>query len=82
MAVFAFYPDRHSPIKDMERQCNRHMSHPLSGGVANRLPYLAMPRLHTEPGHIVAEKSKSVKLETVPAGRQVRFILYDFGASG
>ena len=38
MAVLACYPDRHSPVQDVKGQCNRHDHHPLSGGVANRLP--------------------------------------------
>ena len=38
MAVSAFYNDRDRKGPDMK--CNPHEPHPLSGGVADRLPFV------------------------------------------
>ena len=64
VAVSAFYSDRHSPVKNVKGQCNRHDHHLLCRGVANRLPFCAAPG--AENRHHCQNTPKNRKSQSKP----------------
>lgn len=65
VAVFAYYPNRHSPVPDVKSQCNRHKRTPLSGGVAEPPTVFGSARSKTS-NSIITAIVKNVKENVRP----------------